>query len=1233
MRSKIVFKVFSTLLILGMLFNFAQTASASVPAQESNLDKVETAVLDAISAEGTSDYVIEMAEHADLSAAFAMTDWVERGDYVYQTLKNFATLTQKPVIEILEASAVKYQSFFAGNEIAVFGGNLDSLTTIASLPAVEHIRYPITAYIEPVETRTLASFKEITVERGSTDVFDWGLTDTSVDEFWTTFGVQGAGIVVANIDTGVQWNHHALDQAFKCGTNPSDPACWADPANICGGSACDNNGHGTHTMGTMVGDDDPTLTYQVGMAPDAQWIACKGCESSSCSDTSLNACADWILAPGGSAANRPHVVNNSWGGGGCDNWYQGKVQAWVAAGIFPAFSAGNSTGCSSLGSPGDYQESFGTTAHDVNRNHSYGQGPSCYGHEPYTKPNISAPGVSVCSAVPTNAWSCGYSGTSMASPHSAGAAALLMSCNSSLIGAVYTTFEFLQDNADAPTPPIPTCGVPPDGEGTYEDGYGYLNVYQAGLFACGTIEMGTLQGHVYDNFGSPIGGATVQAVGTTTTHIDGFYTMTIPEGTYNVTASKYGYMSETAEDVVISAGTTTSQDFYLEFIGGWMDGPAACFDWTRYDAEFYPGTGLIYALGGRSDAATVGDIYSYDPETGACVDTGANMPVPISNYTVNLVNNGTADVLCTFGGRAASGTPTMAVQCYNPVTNTATQVATLPAAWTGFTPGAQAVYNDKVYIFGGFNATTSPYETARTDRFDPVTNTFTQLGNLSLARSYLYAAAVDGKIYAFGGTVFDGTNLNAQTRAEVMADPEGTATWSDTAVADLPTPYDEGVAFGFDSDCDIDMVAGKVVMVGGGQWPGETADVWTYDPVSNTYDTSFPDLQNARRNHAGAFVPINTSTLGDGLPGLWVMGGRQGADTPPYQGVEFFPLAYPSISVQPNAFEVTMVVGDSPVDRTLTINNEGADALTFSLVEIDQGYLPPMIKQTSNNQVNQVIGDVELSAVGQVASTFAGIPDTAFPQADIDLILDDGTVENNIGIGGTLEFIFLNRFTPPADAYPFTLEEVQVYFDSTGLGLVGDDIIIVVYENTTGNTDPAVGSNWLYSYPTTIQALDAWNTYTLPVGVPLNGPGDVLIGVIALEIPGTSYWPAAIDQTATQARSWAGWWLASPPPTPPTLPPDASWTLIDAYFPGNWMVRGRGTTGGDVIWLSEDPVSGAIPGESSQDVTLTFNVTGLAAGDYSATLRVMNSLTDPVDIPVTLHVIQHYNSYLPLIMK
>ena len=884
--------VFSLFLMLALGFGLAQSTRTAAADSEPGLEKVETSVLDALTAHGSSDYVIEMAEHADLSKAYGMADWNERGWYVYNTLKATAARTQAPVIAILEKNGVKYQSFFAGNEIAVTGSNMAVLSQVAALESVRHVRYPRTATIDPLPilTRDLFDF--------SVHALDWGIPDTNAPSFWTTFGVQGDGIVVANIDTGVQWNHPALDQAFKC-ASPSDPVCWKDPSNICGGSACDNNGHGTHTMGTMVGDDDPALTYQVGMAPNAKWIACKGCEYHNCSDTALNACADWILAPGGNPGNRPNIVNNSWGGGGGDTWYLAKVQAWRAAGIFPAFSAGNSgSSCGTIGSPSDYQESFATANHKNDRtiNTLSSRGPSAYGHEPYTKPNLSAPGTNICSSVPTNGWNCGYSGTSMASPHSAGAVALLWSCNPYLIGNIDQTFQILQNSADAPLD-AGNCGAPPDGQGNYTYGYGYLNVLAAGNLACVTVDYGTLQGHVYDNYGSPIGGATVNALATATTAPDGSYSISVPVGTFSVTASKNGYQSQTVPGVVISDGVTTTQNFTLNYTGAWVEGTAPCFDWTRYDVEYYPATGLIYALGGRSGTSTIGDIYSYNPVTGECADTGAKMPVPISNYTVNLVNNGTADVLCTFGGRNSAGQLILDVQCYNPLTNTATSVANLPAAWASYIPGAQVVYNNKVYIFGGSVATA---ETARTERFDPITNTFTRLGDLSLARGYLYAAEVDGKIFAFGGTAFDGIKTTAQTRAEVMAAPEGAGTWNDAAVADLPSAYGAGRAFGFDSSFAITSVAGKIIFAGGGQWPGgpgpgESADVWIYDTTTNTYDTSFPDLQHARRDHGGVFVPLDTPSTSDGLPGLWVFGGRSGTDAPPYRGVEFYPLTHPPL--------------------------------------------------------------------------------------------------------------------------------------------------------------------------------------------------------------------------------------------------------------------------------------------------------------------------------------------------
>ena len=129
----------------------------------------------------------------------------------------------------------------------------------------------------------------------------------------------------------------------------------------CAGAPCDDDGHGTHTMGTMVGDDGDPGTNQVGVAPHARWIAAKGCEDLGCSDFALLSSGQWILAPTDLNGQNPrpdlapNIVNNSWGDGPGNPFYQAIVDAWNAAGIFPAFSIGNAGefGCATAGSPGD----------------------------------------------------------------------------------------------------------------------------------------------------------------------------------------------------------------------------------------------------------------------------------------------------------------------------------------------------------------------------------------------------------------------------------------------------------------------------------------------------------------------------------------------------------------------------------------------------------------------------------------------------------------------------------------------------------------------------------------------------------------------------------------------------------------------------------------------------------------------------------------------------------------
>ncbi|MBN1356730.1 S8 family serine peptidase, partial [bacterium] len=434
---------------------------------------IEPELIDILTQTGTSDFVIHFTNQADLTPAYSM-NWEERGTFVYRILRDTAQREQAAVRAYLDGRNISYRSFIAGNEIYVRNGSLENVFTLAEYSEIHYIRSP--QIIDLPENGLNAQKPAI-----GTRAQAWGIADIGAEHFWSQFGTKGDGIVVAEMGTGVEWNHPALVDAYRCGSDPSDPACWEDPSNICGGSMCDNNGLSTAMMGVMVGSDNPSLDNQVGVAPGAQWITCKGCESSSCSEFALNTCADWMLAPDGDPSNRPHVVACVWAGAVGDPWYLVKVQAWRAAGIFPAFRSGNGgPTCGTVVSPGDYQESFQCAGHDNTREIASfsSRGPSTYGHEPYTKPNISGPAVDILTTYTGGGWMT-ISGTGFPAAYAAGAAALLWSYDPSLIGQIDNTFEALQNSADLP--PAGNCSAPPDGEGNYTYGYGYLNVLAAGI--------------------------------------------------------------------------------------------------------------------------------------------------------------------------------------------------------------------------------------------------------------------------------------------------------------------------------------------------------------------------------------------------------------------------------------------------------------------------------------------------------------------------------------------------------------------------------------------------------------------------------------------------------------------------------------------------------------------------------------------------------------------------------
>jgi subtilisin family serine protease len=263
---------------------------------------------------------------------------------------------------------------------------------------------------------------------------NWGLAATRVPSVWSTYGLRGEGVTVGTIDTGV------------AGENPDlvgKIAAWAD---FVGSSPTprDDNGHGTHTAGTIVGGSEGGAA--IGVAPQARLVVARAMDANGAgSSSALIAAAEWMTDPDGNpaTADQPAVVNNSWSSPGAnDTWFRPMVRRWMELGIVPVFAAGNAgPGAGSVGSPASYPESLAVGAIDEDGSAApfSGRGPVVWQDDDGTgpasgtvlvKPDLAAPGVGIVSSV--GGGYLAYSGTSMAAPHVAGVAALMAQADPAL---------------------------------------------------------------------------------------------------------------------------------------------------------------------------------------------------------------------------------------------------------------------------------------------------------------------------------------------------------------------------------------------------------------------------------------------------------------------------------------------------------------------------------------------------------------------------------------------------------------------------------------------------------------------------------------------------------------------------------------------------------------------------------------------------------------------------------
>lgn len=402
---------------------------------------------------------------------------------VVNSLRDTAQNSQAPLLTYLEnkeksGRAAEIKSYFI---VSIVYAEVDS-RVIAKLSKRSDVRKILPNSSFTMEEPELNRSYELM--EGSSEI-EWNIEQIGAPAVWDTFGYDGSGVVVGIIDTGVEWDHEALKTKWR-GYNPAapdnpDPVYnWFDAVNG-EDMPYDENGHGTHVAGTVLGAG-PDGTNLIGVAPGARWIAANAFTPDGIGmDDWFLAAGEYMLAPTDGEGNpnpdmAPDIINNSWGSEQPEEfneWYRDMVQNWRNAGILPVFGAGNSgPGSGTVLSPGNYPESFTVAATDANNNlASYSsRGPAPYSPPHDLKPDISAPGVNIRSAIPGGGYA-ERNGTSMATPHIAGVAALILSAEAELTvdeleAAILDTAEPLTDSNYPETP-------------NYGYGYGLVNAADA----------------------------------------------------------------------------------------------------------------------------------------------------------------------------------------------------------------------------------------------------------------------------------------------------------------------------------------------------------------------------------------------------------------------------------------------------------------------------------------------------------------------------------------------------------------------------------------------------------------------------------------------------------------------------------------------------------------------------------------------------------------------------------
>ncbi len=480
----------SLVLVCATLFLVGESIYSNTPlpqaSQSTAQRKIAPWVLERTADGKQAEFLVILADKADLSGAKEFQTKREKGRFVRDALFAKAQQTQAPLLAWLRARGIAHRSFYIVNAIWVRATRATMLQIAARAEVARIEGNPRIRNLEPVKP-TEAELQAALNAVAAPQAIELGVTYIRAPEVWAQ-GFTGQGIVIGGADTGVKWDHPALKNHYRGwnGSSADHNYNWHDSIHSGGGlcgpnspTPCDDDvsspNHGTHTLGTAVGDDGGT--NQIGVAPGAKFIACRNMDRGNGTPATYIECMEWFLAPypvggntsQGDASKSPDITTNSWGcppSEGCaPGTLQTAIEAQRAAGIMTVVAAGNSgSACSTVVDPPslyDAAYTIGAIISGAGTIASFSsRGPVTIDGSNRRKPDITAPGVGVRSSVGSSSYT-SLSGTSMATPHVAGAIALLWSAHTELRHQITATEDILNEAAvDVASTLCSSSGVP-----------------------------------------------------------------------------------------------------------------------------------------------------------------------------------------------------------------------------------------------------------------------------------------------------------------------------------------------------------------------------------------------------------------------------------------------------------------------------------------------------------------------------------------------------------------------------------------------------------------------------------------------------------------------------------------------------------------------------------------------------------------------------------------------------